>query len=136
MQPNWPASAWSPSRPDVPVKFKLDENLPELVSTTLAAFEHDTHTVAPERLAGASDELVLKTSVAESRVLITLDLDFAEIRAYPPGSHAGIWILRPTKQTFSAIDALVRTGLRLAGSERVHGQLWVIDERRVRIRDA
>lgn len=118
------------------MKFKLDENLPELVSATLAALAHDAHTVAQEQLAGASDELVLKTSVAESRVLITLDLDFADIRAYPPGSHAGIWVLRPAKQTFSAIDTLVRAGLRLAGSERVHGQLWVIDEQRVRIRDA
>lgn len=118
------------------MKFKLDENLPELVSTTLAALEQDAHTVAQEQLAGAPDEQVLKASVAESRVLVTLGLDFADIRAYPPGSHAGIWVLRPAKQTFNAIDALVRAGLRLAASERVHGQLWVIDEQRVRIRDA
>jgi len=118
------------------VKFKLDENLPELVSTALLDLAHDAHTVAQEQLAGAADEQVLKASVAESRILITLDLDFADIRAYPPGAHAGIWVLRPARQTFSAIDALVRAGLRLADSERVHGQLWVIDEQRVRIRDA
>lgn len=118
------------------MKLKLDENLPELVSTALANLGHDAHTVAEELLAGASDHEVLKASVTESRVLITLDLDFADIRAYPPGTHAGIWVLRPARQTFGAIEALVRAALRLADSERVQGQLWVIDEQHVRIRDA
>jgi hypothetical protein len=66
----------------------------------------------------------------------TLDLDFADVRTYPPGAHAGVWILRPATQTFRAITALVEAGLRLAASERIPGQLWVIDETRVRIRDA
>jgi predicted nuclease of predicted toxin-antitoxin system len=118
------------------VKFKLDENLPELVHTTLVALGHDAHTAAGEQLAGAADDQILAASVAEARVLITLDLDFSDIRAYPPGSHAGIWVLRPSKQAFRAIEALVLSGLRLADTERVQGQLWVIDELRVRIRDA
>lgn len=118
------------------MKFKLDENLPELVSTTLAGLGHDAHTVVQEQLAGALDDEVLRASAAESRVLITLDLDFADIRAYPPGTHAGLWVLRPAKQTIGVIDALIRAALRLADSERVHGQLWIIDEQRVRIRDA
>jgi predicted nuclease of predicted toxin-antitoxin system len=118
------------------VKFKLDENLPELVSTTLAGLGHDAHTVAEEQLAGALDETVFQACVSEGRVLVTLDLDFADIRAYPPGTHAGVWILRPAKQTFRAIEAVALAGVRLAQTERVAGQLWVIDEQRIRIRDA
>jgi predicted nuclease of predicted toxin-antitoxin system len=118
------------------VKFKLDENLPELIHTTLVGLGHDAHTVTQEHLAGATDEAILQASIAERRVLITLDLDFADIRAYPPGSHAGIWALRPAVQTFRAIELLVLAGLRLTSTERTHGQLWVIDEQRVRIRDA
>jgi len=117
------------------VKFKLDENLPELVRETLSELGHDPHTVAQEGLSGAQDETVLHACVAEGRILITLDLDFSDIRAYPPGSYPGIWVLRPTKQTINTIDALVRAGVRLSAVERVHGQLWVIDEKRVRIRD-
>jgi predicted nuclease of predicted toxin-antitoxin system len=117
------------------VKFKLDENLPELVRETLSELGHDAHTVAQERLSGAKDEVVLEACVAEARILITLDLDFSDIRAYPPGSYPGVWVLRPQKQTFKAVDALVRAGVRLSAVERVHGQLWVIDEKRVRIRD-
>ena len=118
------------------MKFKLDENLPDLVRTILAELGHDAHTVAEEQLTGAPDESVFAASVAESRVLVTLDLDFSDIRTYPPGTHAGIWVLRPAKQTFSATASLVRAGLRLSEVERVHGQLWIIDEHRVRIRDA
>jgi len=78
---------------------------------------------------------VLQVCVAEERILITLDLDFSDIRAYPPGSCPGIWVLRPPKQTFRAIGALVRAGVRLSAVERVRDQLWIIDESRVRIRD-
>ena len=118
------------------MKFKLDENLPGLVHDTLATLGHDAHTVAAEGLAGADDETVLGAAMAEGRVLITLDLDFADLRAYPPGRHAGIWVLRPARQTFQAIAGLVMSGLRLTGTEKVDGQLWVIDEKSVRIRDA
>lgn len=117
------------------MKFKLDENLPDLVRETLHAAGHDAHTVADEGLAGAADDAVLAACQTEERVLITLDLDFSNIQAYPPGSHLGIWLLRPAKQTVHAVDTLVRAGLRLAASERVRKQLWIIDEHRIRIRD-
>ena len=94
------------------MKFKLDENLPDLIYTTLVGLGHDAHTVAEEQLGGATDDAVLRASIAERRVRITLDLDFADIRAYPPGNHAGIWGLRPAVQTFRAIASLVLAGLR------------------------
>jgi predicted nuclease of predicted toxin-antitoxin system len=117
------------------LKFKLDENLPDLVRQSLTTLGVDAHTAAAEQSAGAPDTKVLEACVAEGRILITLDLDFSDIRAYPPGSYPGIWVLRPSQQTFKAINALVQAGLRLAGVERVSGQLWIIDEKRVRIRD-
>ena len=118
------------------MRFKLDENLPELVREALSELGHDAHTVAEEGLSGAHDDTVLEACVAEDRVLITLDLDFSDIRAYPPGSYPGIWVLRPPTQAFKVIAALVRAGVQLSAVERVKGQLWVIDERRVRIRDS
>lgn len=134
MQPNSRGSESYRFRSDRAVKFKLDENLPELVRAVLLSLGHDVHTVAEERLSGASDDTVLRASVAERRILVSFDLDFADVRAYPPGSHHGIWVLRPGKQTFRVAEALVRAGIRLAATERVDGQLWVIDEQRIRIR--
>ena len=117
------------------MKFKLDENLPELVSNSLIELGYDAHTVGQEGLCGANDDTVLQACISENRILMTLDLDFSDIRTYPPGSYSGIWLLRPQKQTFRAIEALVQAGVRLSAVERVHGQLWIIDEKRVRIRD-
>lgn len=116
------------------MKFKLDENLPACVGSVLTVPGHDAHTVADEGLAGAQDQAVLAACIAEGRILLTLDLDFADIRAYPPGSYPGIWVLRPPKQTFKAIEALVAAAVRLCATETAYGRLWVIDEQRVRIR--
>lgn len=117
------------------MKFKLDENLPERVRDALIAQGLDAHTVPQEGLSGARDDAVLQACLAEGRILVMLDLDFADIRAYPPGAYPGIWVLRPPKQTFRAIETLVLAGVRLAATEPVQGRLWVIDEQRVRIRD-
>jgi predicted nuclease of predicted toxin-antitoxin system len=117
------------------VKFKLDENLPDLVRVSLIELGLDVQTVVQEQLSGARDDEVLRACIIEDRILVTLDLDFSDIRSYPHGSYPGIWVLRPPTQTFEAIEALVKAGVRLAKLERVLGQLWIIDERRVRIRD-
>ena len=76
------------------MKFKLDENLPASAAAILASAGHDADTVIAEHLAGASDPDVVTAASAVGRVLITLDRGMGDIRAYPPGSHAGIVVLR------------------------------------------
>jgi predicted nuclease of predicted toxin-antitoxin system len=117
------------------LRFKLDENIPVRVLSALRTHGHDVETAVTEGLAGAVDAALLAACTAEERVLITLDLDFSDIREFPPGSHKGIWVLRPARQTFDAMVALVEAGVRLSAVERTAGQLWVVDERRVRIRE-
>jgi len=58
------------------VKFKLDENLGQAVAAVLGTAEHDVATVVQERLQGATDRHVLDAAHAESRCLVTLDLEF------------------------------------------------------------
>ncbi len=96
---------------------------------------NDVETALSEGLAGVADPALLAACSAEDRILITLDLDFADIRAYPPGSHRGIWVLRPSEQSFGAVLNLALAGIRLSAVERTTNQLWVIDENRVRIRE-
>lgn len=117
------------------LRFKLDENLPRRVEPDLRALGHDVETALSEGLAGSAVPELLAACVAEDRILVTLDLDFSDIRAYPPGSHRGIWVLRPASQAAAALAALVLAGIRLSAVERTAGQLWIIDENRVRIRD-
>ena len=117
------------------LRLKLDENMPQRAESALRDLGVDVETARSEGLAGATDPVLLAACTAEDRVLVTLDLDFADMRVYPPGSHPGIWVLRPARQTFNAILSLVHSGIRLASVERTSGQLWVIDQRQVRIRE-
>ena len=84
------------------LRFKLDENLPRKVEFALRDLGHDVETALSEGLAGATDPALLAACTAEDRVFVTLDLDFADIRAYPPGSHRGVWVLRPPNQAFAS----------------------------------
>jgi predicted nuclease of predicted toxin-antitoxin system len=117
------------------LRFKLDENLPRLVEPALRDLGHNVESAQSEGLAGATDPRLLAACVAEDRILVTLDLDFSDIREYRPGSHRGIWVVRPPQQTFDSVLRLVLSAVRLAATERTARQLWVIDDRRVRIRD-
>lgn len=119
----------------MPLRFKLDENTPKRALSVLRDQGHDVETAESEGMAGAEDQSILEACTVEARLLVTLDLDFADIREYPPGSHRGIWVLRPARQTFPAVLALIEAGIRLSAVERTAGQLWVIDENRVRIRE-
>jgi predicted nuclease of predicted toxin-antitoxin system len=87
------------------VKVKLDENVPRSAGDVLVAAGHDVDTVVDEDLAGATDPRVVAAAAATGRLLITLDRGLGDIRAYPPGQHAGILVLRPADQSASTVAA-------------------------------
>ena len=78
------------------MKFKLDENLPVSSTAILTSAGHDVDTVTQEGLIGAPDRDVVTAATAAGRILISLDRGLGDIRTYPPGSHAGIVVLRLT----------------------------------------
>lgn len=89
------------------MRIKLDENLPVSAKAVLAARGHDVDTVAEEQLTGAPDPTVVAAASEMERLLITLDRGLGDLRRYPPGSHAGIIVLRLTDQSaVAAHDAL------------------------------
>jgi predicted nuclease of predicted toxin-antitoxin system len=51
-------------------------------------------TVAQENLSGTNDGRLLQVCIAESRCLISLDLDFADVLRFPPRNTPGIAVLR------------------------------------------
>lgn len=80
------------------MKFKIDENLPVEAADLLRAAGYEADTVQEEGLEGAEDEAFSERMRLEERAIITLDLDFSDIRAYPPQDYFGIIILRPSRQ--------------------------------------
>ncbi len=90
------------------MKFKTYENLTIEAATTLREAGFEAETVQDESLSGAADEILADHARSEARVLVTLDLDFANIQAYPPDRHAGIIVLRLNGQDKAAVLALLR----------------------------
>ena len=116
-------------------RFKLDENLPRDAAEMLRNAGHEADTVLDEVLGGRPDPEVFDACQAEGRLLVTFDLDFADIRQYPPSEHAGVWILRPSSQSIGNTPSLLRGAIALADTEPVAKRLWIIQPDSVRIRE-
>lgn len=116
------------------MKFKIDENLPTEAAEILKSAGFDAHTVGDERLSGASDDTVAGASRSEDRILVTLDLDFANIRAYPPGEHAGIVVLRVKHQDKVTVLVHLRRLMMALARRNPTGELWIVDGNRIRFR--
>ena len=116
------------------LRVKLDENVPVDAAPLFTAAGHDCHTVYDEALGGAADPQVIGRCRAEGRVLVTLDLDFSDVRAYPPAEHPGIIVLRPHDPDRESVLRLVARTIPVLRGEAVVGRLWVVEEERIRIR--
>ncbi|MEW6234766.1 MAG: DUF5615 family PIN-like protein [Candidatus Omnitrophota bacterium] len=116
------------------MEIKLDENMPQALAERLCAEGHNASTVSEENLSGASDDSVLKHATEESRLLMTFDVDFGDIRSYPVGSHAGVIVFRFNDQQWTALKEPVERLLRSGALESLPGSLAIIDEKRIRFR--
>lgn len=119
----------------IPVRFKLDENLPVEAADLLREADHDAVSVIAENMAGAADGAVSSVCMQERRALFTMDTDFADIRAYPPSEYAGLVVLRLERQEKPHVLDVIRQLLPLIEKEPLAGRLWIVEEGRVRIRE-
>ncbi|WP_367871911.1 DUF5615 family PIN-like protein [Luteolibacter sp. Populi] len=116
------------------MKFKFDENLPTELGDVLRSAGHDAHSVFDEQLNGAPDTSIARACQDEGRILITLDLDFSNIIHYPPRLFPGIIVLRPANQDKNSVLAMVPRILELLKTEEIERKLWIVDEKKTRIR--
>ena len=116
------------------MKFKIDENLPKEVAELLTYEAHDAVTVNDEGLQGSLDAKLAQTCKTEDRVLVTLDMGFADIRSYPPQSLPGLIVLRLGSLDKNHILDTVRRTIPLIGQEPLARHLWIVEETRIRIR--
>jgi predicted nuclease of predicted toxin-antitoxin system len=116
------------------MKIKLDENLPAALVDLLRSAKFDVTTTIEERLGGAKDPIVTAAVKREGRLFMTYDLDFADIRKHPAGSHAGIVVFRLQDQRWRALEGPARRLVESGLLERLHGRIAILDEVRIRTR--
>jgi predicted nuclease of predicted toxin-antitoxin system len=116
------------------VKVKLDENITAVAKGLLTEFGHDCETVIDEGMNGATDPRLLEACRKERRLLMTFDIGFGDIRAYPPSGHQGIVVLRLHDQQPQIVLDVLRKFLLSTDLNQLAGCLCVVTENRVRIR--
>lgn len=116
------------------MKLKLDENLSRHLKQRLESLKHDVMTVAEEGLLSQPDPVIAKAANDEGRVLLTLDVEFADLRKYPPGGHPGIVLFRPVNFSPLAVNRVIEAFVRETDFESLTGCVVVVEPSRVRIR--
>lgn len=95
---------------------------------------HNIVTVHDFSLAGHEDVEILAFALTQNRVLLTIDLDFGNIRHYPPERHAGVIILRVRPATLAQVHTLLAEFLQTTPQEKLVNTLAVIDHNKIRLR--
>jgi predicted nuclease of predicted toxin-antitoxin system len=114
--------------------IKIDEDLPRLAVTLLRERGYLADSVVEQGMSGWKDATLWHSIQAENRFLVTGDKGFADIRLYPPGSHAGIMLLRPDQDGIRPILELLEKVLQSYDLAGLSGTITVVTPRGVRVR--
>lgn len=71
----------------------------------------------------------------ERRTIVTFDIGFTDIRAYPPRSYPGIVVFRLNNQARDHVLDVGARFLEVLSNASLIGQLWIVEESRIRIRE-
>jgi predicted nuclease of predicted toxin-antitoxin system len=117
------------------VRFKIDEDLPHSVAALLREAGYDkVATVKEQEMGGWKDPVLWRAIQEEGRFLITADKGFADLRAHPPGSHAGVLLLRPDADGIGPVLELLKQVLASTDLQSLQGCLAVATPQGLRIR--
>jgi len=115
------------------MKFLADECVYLVTTQLLRRLGHDVVTAQEAGLAGQPDEKILAYATAHERVLITIDMDFSNIRRYPPKTYTGIVVLKIRPRNMEAVHQILAR-LIDESVESLSQALVIVDQTKYRIR--
>jgi predicted nuclease of predicted toxin-antitoxin system len=116
------------------MNFFIDECVYRVTTQLLRNWGHDVLTAQEAGLAGKSDEDILAYAVTHQRVLITIDMDFSNIRRFPPKSYIGIIVLKIRPRAAEKVYKVLAQVLRDVNGEQLSKSLVIIDQSKYRVR--
>ena len=66
---------------------------------------------------------------------MTLDMDFADIKTYPPAEYPGLIVLRLRQQGKPSVMNVLARIAQVFSQEPLKGHLWIVEENRIRVRE-
>lgn len=118
------------------MRVKVDEDLPRAAVQMLRDRGYEAVSVLDQRMGGWKDPALWQAVQAEQRFLVTADKGFADIRVHPPGTHAGVLLLRPDQDGIRPVIELLELVLENYALEALAGTVIVVTPRGIRIRRA
>ena len=117
------------------MKFKIDENLPVEFVDVLESSGYVAMTTLEQELNGKVGTVVINKCLEEKFILVTLDLDFADIKLYPPHKYPGIIIIRAKYQDKWHLLEIFKSVIPNFKHDKIKGTLRIVEEKKIRIRD-
>ena len=120
------------------MRFLIDANLPRSVAALLIQHGHQVDFLRDAGLAALPDELVASRAQKTHATLVTRDLDFSDVRQYPPDDYFGIVVIRVPDDFVAAeiVQLLERFVQQANFLNQLIGRLAIIEPERVRFRPA
>ena len=115
------------------MRIKLDENFGVTVKNLFAKNGFDIMTVRDENLQGIFDGKLFEICKNEHRILITMDLDFSDIKRFNYKESSGIVIIRPPKGTkYNVILEMIKQLINYIKSDGLNNDLLIVEYGRLR----
>ncbi len=114
--------------------IKVDEDIPPIAAQWLQERGYTASTVLEQNMGGWKDATLWQSIQVDNQFLLTADKGFGDIRFYPPGTHAGILLLRPDEDGIRPLLDLLQVVLAQVELGQLAGSISVVTPRGLRIR--
>lgn len=116
------------------IKFLADECVGLPTISLLRKLGYSTVTIKEAGLSGKSDIEILKWAISQKRVLLSEDIDFANILLYPAKLHHGVIVLRFRHRLENEIHGTLITLLKELKPSDFKKTLIIVDADKYRVR--
>ena len=113
---------------------KLDEPLSDSLAEIVRWHGYSVGTVRSQNWGGLKDSVLWPLVHAAGEFFITADKGFGDFRVYPPGTHPGILVLRPDRESLPDYRDLLQKVLLTHRLESLAGCVTVANDRGIRVR--
>ena len=114
--------------------IKVDEDIPPIAATWLREQGYEASTIVEQEMGGWKDWQLWPHVQAAQQFFLTGDKGFGDIRAYPPGTHSGVLLLRPDRDGIEAILNLLQIVLSQVDLRQLTGCVAVATPRGLQLR--
>ena len=120
------------------MRFLVDANMPRSTLSLLAGLGHTGEHARDIGLGHAPDAEIAARARNTGAAFVTRDVDFADIRNYPPHEFQGLIVLRMPDDTVAQtiVNLLERFLKQTELAARLPGHLVILEPDRVRFRPA